>query len=73
MAERVEGTHFRKLFDPINIGRLVHSRIVMPAIHLSYTPQGFVTGRLVSHLALGNSLRRRGSPEGPPRLAGPGD
>lgn len=48
MAERVEGTHFRKLFDPINIGRLeLSNRIVMPAIHLFYTPQGFVTDRLV--------------------------
>ena len=41
-------TQFRKLFAPINIGRLkLHNRIVMPAIHLSYTPQGFVTDRLV--------------------------
>jgi len=48
MAEGVSRTQFRKLFAPINIGRLkLHNRIVMPAIHLSYTPQGFVTDRLV--------------------------
>jgi 2,4-dienoyl-CoA reductase (NADPH2) len=52
MAERVEGTFFRKLFDPILLGRLeLPNRIVMPAIHLSYTPQGFVTDRLVEFYA----------------------
>jgi 2,4-dienoyl-CoA reductase (NADPH2) len=52
MAERVNKTQFRKLFAPINIGRLeVHNRIVMPALHLCYTPQGFVTDRLVEFYA----------------------
>jgi len=43
---------FRKLFAPINIGRLeLHNRVVMPALHLCYTPQGFVTDRLVEFYA----------------------
>ena len=54
MAERVEGTYFRKLFNPINIGRLeLSNRIVMPEFYLFYTPQGFVTDRLVNHVASG--------------------
>jgi len=52
MVERVEGTFFRRLFSPILVGRLeLANRIVMPAMHLSYTPQGFVTDRLVEFYA----------------------
>ncbi len=41
-------TQIRKLFTPIPFGSLrLRNRIVMPAIHLSYTPEGFVTDRLV--------------------------
>ncbi|MDH4209583.1 MAG: NADH:flavin oxidoreductase, partial [Anaerolineae bacterium] len=39
---------FRKLFEPVNIGSLeLANRIVMPALHLVYTPDGLVTDRLV--------------------------
>jgi 2,4-dienoyl-CoA reductase (NADPH2) len=52
MAERVEGTFFRRLFSPLVVGRMeLPNRIVMPAIHLSYTPRGFVTDRLVEFYA----------------------
>ena len=38
-----------KLFSPLQVGpvRLEKNRIVMPAMHLGYTPQGEVTDRLV--------------------------
>jgi len=43
----VEAT-VRKLFAPTNIRALrLANRIVMPAIHLCYTPEGFVTDRLI--------------------------
>ena len=52
MAERVESSPLRKLFEPVSIARLrLANRIVMPAIHLSYTPQGFVTDGLVAFYA----------------------
>ncbi|HJX38619.1 MAG TPA: FAD-dependent oxidoreductase [Anaerolineae bacterium] len=39
---------FRQLFTPIRIGSLeLANRIVMPAIHLAYTPERLVTDRLV--------------------------
>jgi 2,4-dienoyl-CoA reductase (NADPH2) len=48
MAERVDTATFRRLFEPIKIADLgLANRLVMPAIHLSYTPRGFVTDRLV--------------------------
>jgi 2,4-dienoyl-CoA reductase (NADPH2) len=52
MAERVGKTRFPRLFDTVSIGHLrLMNRIVMPAIHLFYTPQGFVTDRLVDFYA----------------------
>jgi 2,4-dienoyl-CoA reductase (NADPH2) len=52
MAQRVESSPFRKLFEPVGIARLqLANRIVMPAIHLSYTPQGFVTDQLIDFYA----------------------
>lgn len=37
-----------RLFTPINIGSLtLANRIVMPAIHLGYTPDGFITDTVV--------------------------
>ncbi len=41
-------TQIRRLFTPVSIGSMrLANRIVMPAIHLSYTPEGFVTDTLV--------------------------
>jgi 2,4-dienoyl-CoA reductase (NADPH2) len=38
----------RKLFTPVAIGSIeLANRIVMPAVHLNYTPEGFVTDQLV--------------------------
>jgi 2,4-dienoyl-CoA reductase (NADPH2) len=38
----------RKLFTPVAIGSMeLANRIVMPAVHLNYTPDGFVTDQLV--------------------------
>ncbi len=38
-----------KLFSPIKIGSMdLKNRIVMPAMHLMYTPDGFVTDRLTA-------------------------
>jgi 2,4-dienoyl-CoA reductase (NADPH2) len=38
----------RKLFTPVAIGSIeLANRIVMPAVHLNYTPEGFVTDKLV--------------------------
>jgi len=40
---------FPNLFSPIKINRLeIKNRIVMTAMHLGYTPEGFVTDRLVN-------------------------
>ncbi len=48
MAQGRIKTEIRKLFTPVNIGTLrLANRIVMPAIHLSYTPEGFVTDKLI--------------------------
>lgn len=48
MAEGRAKTQLRALFSPINIGPLrLANRIVMPAIHLSYTPEALVTQRLI--------------------------
>jgi len=45
---RTVETTVRKPFAPTNIGSLrLANRIVMPAIHLCYTPEGFVTDRLI--------------------------
>ena len=42
-------TDFPLLFSPIIINRLeLHNRLVMPAIHLNYTPDGKVTDQLVA-------------------------
>lgn len=39
-----------KLFEPITVGSLeLKNRIVMPAIHHSYTPEGFVNERLLKY------------------------
>ncbi|MCD6569977.1 MAG: FAD-dependent oxidoreductase [Deltaproteobacteria bacterium] len=39
----------KNLFTPITIGKLkLKNRIVMPAMHLNYTPEGEVTDRLVA-------------------------
>jgi 2,4-dienoyl-CoA reductase (NADPH2) len=52
MAQRVGSPTFRKLFNPLSIGRLrLANRIVMPALHLCYTPQGFVSDVLVDFYA----------------------
>ena len=38
----------KRLFTPVAIGSIeLTNRIVMPAVHLNYTPEGFVTDRLV--------------------------
>ena len=38
----------KKLFTPVAIGSIkLANRIVMPAVHLNYTPEGFVTDRLI--------------------------
>lgn len=38
---------FQRLFSPINIGKLeIKNRIIMPAIHLMYTENGFVTDKM---------------------------
>lgn len=43
---------YKYLFQPIQIGRLeLKNRIVMPAIHHAYTPDGFVNRRLVRYYA----------------------
>lgn len=40
------------LFSPISIGTLpLRNRIVMPAMHLHYTPEGFVTEKLIAFYA----------------------
>jgi len=39
-----------KLFEPIRVGKLeLKNRIAMPAIHHSYTPEGFVNERLIKY------------------------
>ncbi len=39
-----------KLFEPIKVGRMnLKNRIAMPAIHHCYTPEGFVTERLIKY------------------------
>jgi 2,4-dienoyl-CoA reductase (NADPH2) len=39
-----------KLFEPINVGRLkLKNRIAMPAIHHSYTSDGFINERLIEY------------------------
>lgn len=41
-------TRIRKLFTPTSIGPMeLANRIVMPAIHLGHTPEGFVTDTLI--------------------------
>ncbi|MBN1626585.1 MAG: hypothetical protein JW944_08670, partial [Deltaproteobacteria bacterium] len=48
---------FPNLFSPITINSLeLRNRIVMTAMHLGYTPEGFVTDRLVEFY----SARSRG-------------
>jgi len=48
---------FPNLFSPIKISTLeLKNRIVMTAMHLGYTPEGFVTDRLVDFY----SARARG-------------
>jgi 2,4-dienoyl-CoA reductase (NADPH2) len=48
LGQGIEARKLRRLFTPITIGNLrLANRIVMPAIHLSYTPNGFVTDTLV--------------------------
>jgi 2,4-dienoyl-CoA reductase (NADPH2) len=38
----------KKLFTPVAIGPIqLANRIVMPAVHLNYTPEGLVTDQLV--------------------------
>ncbi len=39
-----------KLFEPIRVGQMdLKNRIAMPAIHHSYTPEGFVNERLIKY------------------------
>ncbi len=39
-----------KLFEPIRVGKMdLKNRIAMPAIHHSYTPEGFVNDRLIKY------------------------
>ncbi len=39
-----------KLFEPISVGQMeLKNRIAMPAIHHSYTPEGFVNERLIKY------------------------
>ena len=39
----------KALFTPIEVGHIrLKNRIVMPAMHLNYTPEGEVTDRLVA-------------------------
>ena len=41
-----------KLFSPLSVGPLtLKNRIVMPAMHLGYTPGGEVTDRLIDFYA----------------------
>lgn len=48
MVLGVSRTQVRELFTAVNIESLrLANRIVMPAIHLSYTPEGFVTDTLL--------------------------
>ena len=48
MVLEINRTQLRELFTAVNIGSLrLANRIVMPAIHLSYTPEGFVTDTLI--------------------------
>jgi 2,4-dienoyl-CoA reductase (NADPH2) len=48
LGQGIEATKLRRLFTSITIGNLrLANRIVMPAIHLFYTPQGFVTDTLI--------------------------
>ena len=43
-----QGTQLRKLFTPIHINKTeIGNRIVMPAMHLGYTPDGLVSQRLI--------------------------
>jgi 2,4-dienoyl-CoA reductase (NADPH2) len=43
---------FSNLFSPIKINKLeIKNRIVMTAMHLGYTPEGFVTDRLIDFYA----------------------
>jgi 2,4-dienoyl-CoA reductase-like NADH-dependent reductase (Old Yellow Enzyme family) len=54
---KVKKMEFPNLFSRIKInGMEVKNRIVMTAMHLGYTPEGFVTDRLVDFY----SLRARG-------------
>lgn len=40
-------THFKTLFSPIKINKLeVKNRIVFPAMHLNYTPEGYITEQI---------------------------
>lgn len=42
----------KKLFTAIAIGSIeLANRVVMPAVHLNYTPEGFVTDRLIHFYA----------------------
>ena len=42
------GDPIKKLFTPIKINQLeIRNRIVLPAMHLGYTPGGLVSDRLV--------------------------
>ncbi|TKJ28434.1 MAG: NADH:flavin oxidoreductase [Chloroflexi bacterium B3_Chlor] len=48
MVLGIDRTQPRELFTAVNIGSLrLANRIVMPAIHLCFTPEGFVTDTLI--------------------------
>lgn len=48
MVLEINRTQLRELFTAVNIGSLrLANRIVMPAIHLCITPEGFVTDTLI--------------------------
>ncbi|MDW7740688.1 MAG: hypothetical protein SCJ97_11680, partial [Bacillota bacterium] len=39
-----------KIFEPIKVGNMeLKNRIAMPAVHHSYTPDGFVNERLLEY------------------------
>jgi len=43
----MDNEYFRSLFSPIKINKLeIKNRIVFPAMHLNYTPEGYVTDQM---------------------------
>ncbi len=45
----MNNTHFNALFSPIKVNKLeIKNRIVFPAMHLNYTPEGYVTDQMTA-------------------------